>query len=180
MTLNFLIVRFFQHSIGEIKLESGRTSISGDLMIEKSLISQNIESFNGSLMFLSDGALRMEANPSAIIMDNEFLVQTNSLKIQNSLEETILHISPKYVETRFGFVKLHGKAKAVKSLQAQQIVSANNMKISSPTKNLQMSSNKDMFLKTAIGDLHVNALKNLDFEAQKVSFSTSWKLRFRL
>ena len=137
-------------------------------MIEKSLISQNIESFNGSLMFLSEESLRMEANPSALILDNDLLIQTNALKIQNSLEETLLHISPEYVETRFGFVKLHGKAKAVKSLQAQQIVSANNMKISSPTKNLQMFSNENMFLKTAIGNLHVNSLKNLDFEAQKV------------
>ena len=138
-------------------------------MIEKSLISQNIESFNGSLMFLSDEILRMEANPSALILDNDLLIQTHSLKIQNSQEETLLQISPEYVETRFGFVKLHGKAKAVKSLQAQQIVSANNMKISSPTKNLQMFSNENMFLKTAIGNLNVNSLKDLDFEAQKVN-----------
>ena len=139
-------------------------------MIEKSLISQNIESFNGSLMFLSDEILRMEANPSALILDNDLLIQTHSLKIQNSQEETLLQISPEYVETRFGFVKLHGKAKAVKSLQAQQIVSANNMKISSPTKNLQMFSNENMFLKTAIGNLNVNSLKDLDFEAQKVNY----------
>ena len=80
----------------------------------------------------------------------------------------MLFVSPEYAETHFGLVRLHGKAKALESLQAQQVVSSNDMKISSPTKNLQILANQQMELKTTIGGLQVKSLKNIVMEAGKV------------
>ena len=69
----------------------------------------------------------------------------------------------------FRTVKLRGKAAALKSLQAKQIFSPTNMKIASPTKTLKMESVEDLNLKTAIGKLHIKALKMIDMEARNVS-----------
>ena len=162
-------INLSKHSIGDIKLESGRTTINGDLLLEKSLVSELIQTYNGSLQFLSNEALRMEAKPSALVVDsNGLLVQASSFSIKNGQKENVLFVSPEYVETHFGLVRLHGKAKALESLQAQQVVSSNDMKISSPTKNLQILANKHMELKTTIGGLQVKSLKNIVMEAGKV------------
>ena len=162
-------INLSKHSIGDIKLESGRTTINGDLLLEKSLVSELIQTYNGSLQFLSNEALRMEAKPSALVVDsNGLLVQASSFSIKNGQKENVLFVSPEYVETHFGLVRLHGKAKALESLQAQQVVSSNDMKISSPTKNLQILANQHMELKTTIGGLQVKSLKNIVMEAGKV------------
>ena len=162
-------INLSKHSIGDIRLESGRTTISGDLMLEKSLVSELIQSYNGSLMFLSNQALRMEATPSAMVVDaNGLLMQASSFSIKNAQKENVLFVSPEYVETHFGLVRLHGKAKAVESLQAQQVVSANDMKISSPTKNLHILANQKLEVKTSIGDLNILSLKDIVMEAQQV------------
>ena len=164
-------INLSKHSIGDIKLESGRTTINGDLLLENSLVSELIQTYNGSLQFLSNQALRMEAKPSAMVLDtNGLLVQASSFSIKNGQKENVLFVSPEYVETHFGLVRLHGKAKAVESLQAQQVVSSNNMKISSPTKNLQILANQHMELKTTIGGIQVKSLKDIVMEAGKVSF----------
>ena len=164
-------INLSKHSIGDIKLESGRTTINGDLLLENSLVSELIQTYNGSLQFLSNQALRMEAKPSAMVLDtNGLLVQASSFSIKNGQKENVLFVSPEYVETHFGLVRLHGKAKAVESLQAQQVVSSNNMKISSPTKNLQILANQHMELKTTIGGIQVKSLKDIVMEAGKVRF----------
>ena len=151
-------INLSKHSIGDIKLESGRTTINGDLLLENSLVSELIQTYNGSLQFLSNQALRMEAKPSAVVLDtNGLLVQASSFSIKNGQKENVLFVSPEYVETHFGLVRLHGKAKAVESLQAQQVVSSNNMKISSPTKNLQILANQHMELKTTIVQGYIQA-----------------------
>jgi len=166
-------INLSKHSIGDIKLESGRTTINGDLLLENSLVSELIQTYNGSLQFLSNQALRMEAKPSAMVLDtNGLLVQASSFSIKNGQRENVLFVSPEYVETHFGLVRLHGKAKAVESLQAQQVVSSNNMKISSPTKNLQILANQHMELKTTIGGIQVKSLKDIVMEAGKISLGS--------
>jgi len=166
-------INLSKHSIGDIKLESGRTTINGDLLLEKSLVSELIQTYNGSLQFLSNEALRMEAKPSALVLDsNGLLVQASSFSIKNGQKENVLFVSPEYVETHFGLVRLHGKAKALESLQAQQVVSSNDMKISSPTKNLQILANQHMELKTTIGGLQVKSLKNIVMEAGKINLGS--------
>ena len=69
----------------------------------------------------------------------------------------------------FRNVKLTGKAQALKSLEAKQIFSRTNMKISSPTKNLKMETVDDLRVKTAIGKIHLQSLKDMAFEAKNVS-----------
>ena len=96
-------------------------------------------------------------------------MQAGSIRMTNSKGQDILYISPKRVKTNFRTVKLRGKAQALKSLQAKQIFSPTNMKIASPTKTLKMESVEDLNLKTAIGKLHIKALKTIDMEARNVS-----------
>ena len=61
---------FFQQSIGDIRMESARTTISGNLLLEKSLVSKKISSFNGSLQFLSGESMQMSSGESAFILGN--------------------------------------------------------------------------------------------------------------
>ena len=65
----------FQHSIGDIRLESLRTIINGNLILEKTLASETIQSFNGSLQILSDEGIQMESGNSAFIL-GEHIQQT--------------------------------------------------------------------------------------------------------
>jgi hypothetical protein len=51
---------FFQHSIGDIRLEELRTIINGDLLLEKTLTTKEIRSFNSSLQIISGDSLQLE------------------------------------------------------------------------------------------------------------------------
>ena len=58
----------FQQSIGDIRMESSRTTIGGNLLLEKSLYSKKVSSYNGSLEFLSGEAMKMASGKSAFIL----------------------------------------------------------------------------------------------------------------
>ena len=62
------IVIFFQQSIGDIRMEASRTTIGGNLLLEKSLVSKKVTSYNGSLNFLSGEAMQMASGHSAFIL----------------------------------------------------------------------------------------------------------------
>ena len=98
------------------------------------------------------------------------LMQTGTFKIKNRSGKDILSIGPDKVETKFRSVKLDGKAQALNSLQAEQILSlpSTNMRIASLTKNLLIKSSNHLDLMTSIGNMSVKALKNLKIEAEKV------------
>ena len=49
-------------------MESSRTTIGGNLLLEKSLISEKISSYNGSLQFLSGQSMKMASGQSAFIL----------------------------------------------------------------------------------------------------------------
>ena len=102
--------------------------------------------------------------------DTDMLMQTGTFKIKNRSGKDILSIGPDKVETKFRSVKLDGKAQALNSLQAEQILSlpSTNMRIASLTKNLLIKSSNHLDLMTSIGNMSVRALKNLNIEAEKV------------
>ena len=102
--------------------------------------------------------------------DTDMLMQTGTFKIKNRSGKDILSIGPDKVETKFRSVKLDGKAQALNSLQAEQILSlpSTNMRIASLTKNLLIKSSNHLDLMTSIGNMSVKALKNLKIEAEKV------------
>ena len=97
--------------------------------------------------------------------------QQNNFSQQNfSIKNNYSTIGPDKVETKFRSVKLDGKAQALNSLQAEQILSlpSTNMRIASLTKNLLITSSNHLNLMTSIGNMSVKALKNLKIEAEKV------------
>ena len=49
-------------------MEASRTTIGGNLFLEKSLVSKKVTSYNGSLNFLSGEAMLMESGDSAFIL----------------------------------------------------------------------------------------------------------------
>ena len=49
-------------------MESSRTTIGGNLLLEKSLYSKKVSSYNGSLQFLSGEAMKMASGKSAFIL----------------------------------------------------------------------------------------------------------------
>ena len=49
-------------------MESSRTTIGGNLLVEKSLYSKKVSSYNGSLQFLSGEAMKMASGQSAFIL----------------------------------------------------------------------------------------------------------------
>ena len=50
---------FFQSSIGDIRLESSKTIIGGNLLVKNSLASKKIKSFNSSLKIVSGGPIEL-------------------------------------------------------------------------------------------------------------------------
>lgn len=111
-----------------------------------------------------------------VLDDDTLIVKAASLKINDDNGDEVFFVSPKETRTQFRALSLKGKAQALKSLQTKQIFSATDMKIASPTKKLLMSSAQDLTLKTGIGKVNVEALKDLDFEASKVRCLTLKKL----
>ena len=49
-------------------MEASRTTIGGNLLLEKSLVSKKVTSYNGSLNFLSGEAMQMASGHSAFIL----------------------------------------------------------------------------------------------------------------
>ena len=66
--LKKMLCFLFQQSIGDIRMESSRTTIGGNLLVEKSLYSKKVSSYNGSLQFLSGEAMKMASGKSAFIL----------------------------------------------------------------------------------------------------------------
>lgn len=166
-------INISKQSIGDIRMESSRTTIGGNLLLEKSLYSKKVSSYNGSLQFLSGEAMKMASGKSAFILDSDVVMQAGSIKMTNSKGQEILYISPNRVKTNFRTVKLRGKAQALKSLQAKQIFSPTNMKIASPTKTLKMESAGDLNLRTAIGKLNIEALSTIHMEARNITLGST-------
>ena len=65
-------------------MESSRTTIGGNLLLEKSLYSKKVSSYNGSLQFLSGEAMKMASGKSAFILgklcENKNKMQTQTFK----------------------------------------------------------------------------------------------------
>ena len=97
-------------------------------------------------------------------------MKADSFKIKNRSGREIFSITPEVARTKFRALKLDGRAQALTSLQAEQILSlpSTNMRIASLTKNLQISSASHLDLMTSIGNMSLRALKNLILEAEKV------------
>ena len=104
------------------------------------------------------------------LLDTDLFMKAESFKIKNRSGREIFSITPEVARTKFRALKLDGRAQALTSLQAEQILSlpSTNMRIASLTKNLQISSASHLDLMTSIGNMSLRALKNLILEAEKV------------
>jgi hypothetical protein len=102
-------------------------------------------------------------------------MESSSFKMTNSLGEEIFHITPELARTSFRSIKMRGRAQALKSLQTEQIFSlpSTNMKIASPTQNLQVYAANQLDLVSSVGNMDVTVLNHIQLEARNVSTCAS-------
>ena len=72
-----------QSSIGDIRLESLKTIINGNLLVKNSVTSQTIKSFNESLKLVSGGPIEIisQSDPHKTILNLGMHMQTHFKKI---------------------------------------------------------------------------------------------------
>lgn len=102
-------------------------------------------------------------------------IQAKAISFKGFDGTNYLYVSKENMEANVRLLNLNGKARSIPSIQSEAILSSplSNLRISSPTRNAEITSAKTLKLNSIGGEVSIEALNDLHFEATKISLNSN-------
>jgi len=171
-----------KQSVGEIRLNHEQTLINGKLFVNKNIVTEKVLAVNNTMHFISQDHIFIESNSgvsgnrgSIFIDKDRTSIQADAISFKGSDGIKYLYVSRENMEANIRLLNLNGKARSIPSIQSEAILSSplSDLRISSPTRNAEITSAKALRLNSFGGRIDVDSLNDIIFDASKIVFNSN-------
>lgn len=170
-------VNLSKHSIGEIQLNYQQTLINGRLFVDKGITTAKMLASGDTLYLISQRHIdivsrEINGRSGGLHIDKKVaLVQADNVNFKNKDGEEYLLLSKDNMEANINLLNLKGKARSIPSIQTRSILSSHlsNLRISSPTKDAELTSASTLKLQSSGGGIIAESLSDINFISSNIS-----------